>query len=336
MNLSISSSEANAGAWGRWLLDFLGAMAVSATLIFAFVLIVDPYDSGRTSLLNIAGVVELEPRMANASRARDPQFDSAIIGNSTGQALRPSELSRLTDSRFVQLTVPGTGPREQLAILNFFVRHHPRIGALVMVTDAAWCTRDSALPPLNPFPFWLYGESTLEYVSWLFSSLALDRAWGRVRMGLGLRKRGRPDGYWDYETQKWREFQPAITAQDESSASSVEDDRNFSAVPLLDAAIKALPGDVPVVLVVPPMFYPLLPRPGSAAAASFDVCRNALKQLVAGRQRGNFLDYRVDTAATRDPANFLDIGHYRAKLARQMEQGIAASIRLDDKAKIEF
>jgi hypothetical protein len=39
---------------------------------------------------------------------------------------------------------------------------------------------------------------------------------------------------------------------------------------------------------------------------------------------------------TRDPANFMDFGHYRANIARRMELGIAESIRLGDKAVIDF
>ena len=35
-------------------------------------------------------------------------------------------------------------------------------------------------------------------------------------------------------------------------------------------------------------------------------------------------------------ANFMDFGHYRAAIARKMEVAIAESIKLGDKAKIEF
>ena len=126
MSLSTSSSDvADATEWGRWLGVFLGALALGAAGIFAFVLAIDPYDSGRVGILGIRGVDDASPRTANASRARDPQFDSAVIGNSTGQLLKPSELSVLTGKNFVQLTVPGTGPREQLAIMDFFARQRP-------------------------------------------------------------------------------------------------------------------------------------------------------------------------------------------------------------------
>src|SRR5215210_6947746 len=171
MSSSTSSSEialAAAPEWRRWLGVFIGTLAVAGALILALVLIVDPYDSG-FGLLGIKGVDDASPRTANASRARDPQFDSAVIGNSTGQLVKPSELSQLTGARFVQLTTPGTGPREQLAMMAYFVRHHPRIRALAITADAGWCLRDPALPLQHPFPFWLYGESKLDYFSHMFS-----------------------------------------------------------------------------------------------------------------------------------------------------------------------
>jgi hypothetical protein len=336
MSSSISSSD-TAPEWGRWLAVFLGALCVGAALVFALVVAVDPYDSGRFGFLGIKGVSDGSPRTANASRARDPQFDAAVIGNSTGQLLSPAELSRLTPARFVQLTVPGTGPREQLAILDFFVRNHARIGAVVIVTDVAWCIRDAALPLQHPFPFWLYGASTLDYAGRLFSSRALGSTWRRVLIGLGLRQRSAPDGYWDYETLGTREFQPVIAPQDDSAAPvSARPEGAFPAVPLLAAAIAKLPADTPVVLLVPPTFYTMIARPGSAASAEEAACHAALRRVVAGRARSNFINYRVDNALTRERANFVDFGHYRAKLARRMEQGIAESIRLGDKAKIDF
>jgi hypothetical protein len=339
MSSSISSSDiadVDAPAWGRWLATFLGALALGAVAIFALVLVVDPYDSGRFGILGITGVVDESPRTANASRARDPQFDSAVFGNSTGQLLKPSELSRLAGSSFVQLTVPGTGPREQLAIMDFFLRHHPRPSAIVIVTDAGWCQRDSALPLQHPFPFWLYGESTLDYAGRLFSARALGRTWRRILLAAGLRQRSAPDGYWDYEAKGPGEFQVVIASQNDTAPASAPISENFPAATLLGDALKKVPAEVPVVLVVPPALSSTLPRPGSAAAAEEDACKAALKRAIAGRPRSNLIDYRVDNALTRERANFMDVGHYRAIIARRMEQGIAESIKSGDKAKIEF
>jgi hypothetical protein len=341
MSSSISSSEAfvaeaHASRWGRWLVVFLAALALGAAAVFALVLIVDPYDSGRAGILGIRGVADASPRTANASRARDPQFDSAVIGNSTGQLLKPEELSRLTGRHFVQLTVPGTGPREQLALMDYFLRKHPQAGALVIVTDGAWCTRDPALPLQHPFPFWLYGTSNLDFLGRLFSSRALDHTLRRILIGLGLRQRSAPDGYWDYEKNGPQEFRPVIVLREDGGPAPAQVAEDFPGVALLDAAIRNLPADLPLVLVAPPAYYTMLPRPGSLADAEQQACNAALRKLVAGRPHSNFIDYRVDNALTRERANFMDFGHYRANIARAMEQGIAKSMRLGDKAKIEF
>jgi hypothetical protein len=157
-----------------------------------------------------------------------------------------------------------------------------------------------------------------------------------VLIAFGLRKRSAPDGYWDYEALGSREFQPVVTQQDEPAAAPGKAGETFPAVTLLDGAIKALPADVSVVLVVPPAFYSMVARPGSAAAAEKEACNASLGRVVAGRQHSNFINYGVDNALTRDPANFLDSIHYRAKIARRMEQGIADSIRVGNEAKIDF
>lgn len=336
MNSSISSSDTAPG-WGRCLVACFGTLAVGAGLILAVMIAVDPYDSGHFGWLGIAGISDRNPLTANASRARDPQFDSAISGNSTGQLLNPDELSRASGKHFVQLVAPGADPRGHLTTLDFFMRHHPRIGALVVVIDDPWCTR--ALAPLarGEFPFWLYDGNAFAYAGHLFSWRALDRTYQRIRIGLGSHQRLPADGFWSYE-EVWLPGQkhPVAGPKLESEPFSGTVSDVFPVAALLAATIKKLPDDVSVVLMVPPNFYAILPQPGSRAAAERNACNMAYKSIVAGRQHSNFIDYRVDNALTRDPANFADAIHYRAKIARKLEAGIAASIRLGDRAEINF
>ena len=127
-----------------------------------------------------------------------------------------------------------------------------------------------------------------------------------------------------------------IVPRDDGTPAPAQVSEDFPGVTLLGAAITKWPADLAVVLAVPPTYYTLVPRPGSLAAAEAQACNAALGKLVAGRPRSNFIDYRIDNALTRDRANFMDFGHYRAPIARRMEQGIAESIKLGDKATIEF
>jgi hypothetical protein len=334
MNSSISGSD-DATGWGRCLAAFLGALALGALLVLAVMIAIDPYDSGRFGLLGIVGVADSTESTANASRARDPQFDSAIFGNSTGQRINPAELLQATGNHFVQLTAPGSDPRGQLAILDFFVRHHPHIGALVIVADGNWCTHDPAPPLKNPFPFWLYGESSLAYAGRLFSWRAFNHAYQRVMIFRGVQKRTAPDGFFNYEDVFPRDKHPTIAPEHEPAFTGEVSDV-FPLANLLDGAVKKFPADVPVIVLMPPIFYAIVPRPGTIEAAEGEACKAAFKRVVAGRPHSNLIDYRIDNALTRDPLNFVDAIHYRTKIALKMQEGIVASLRLGEAARIDF
>lgn len=73
----------------------------------------------------LADPVDTGPRTANASRGRAPRFNGAPFGNSRGQLLDPAKLSDITGLNFVQLTAPGSGPKENMTMMRYFVHHHP-------------------------------------------------------------------------------------------------------------------------------------------------------------------------------------------------------------------
>jgi hypothetical protein len=336
MNLPISSSD-SARQWRRCLAVFVGVVVGGGLLIIAFLLAVDPYDSGRFNVFGIQGVDDRSPATANASRARDPQFDSAIIGNSTGQRLNPAELSQATGLRFAQLASPGANPREQLAMLDFFIRHHQHIGAVVIVADRLWCTHDPALPSGKPFPFWLYGESTVGYAGRLFSWNGLDHAFQRIMIGLGRPKRYPPDGSFNYEDHFPASKHPAVPLQQAAPpAFAGAITAPFPVAARLAETVEKLPADAAVVVLVPPTFYTFVPSPGSRDAAEQEACNAVLRSIVAGRPHSNFIDYRIDNALTRNPLNFVDLIHYRAPIAQKIQEGIAASLRFGSAAKIDF
>jgi hypothetical protein len=336
MSLPTTSSDMSA-EWGRCLAACLGTLGTGLLLVFTLMILVDPYDTGRFGLLGIEGVNDHNTFTATPSRARDSSFDSAIIGNSTAQMLEPAELSKATGLRFVQLYVTGANPHEQLDILGFFLRHHRRVGGLVFVTDPWWCAHDPIQSPPGTFPHWLYGESSLAYAARLLSWPAIEKAFQRLSIGLGWHKRGDPTGYFSYEdiwlpgqfreTNRPRDPQPAATAADRDV---------FPDIARLDQLVKNLRAETAVVVIVPPTFHTTIPQPGTVAAAEREACNAALRRVVAGRPRSNFINYRIDNTVTRDANNFADFIHYRPGVAAKMMEGIAASIRDGNAAKIDF
>lgn len=322
--------------WNRCLRAFLGTLGISAALLFAFLLAVDPYDSGKFGFLGIDGMADRNSVTANASRVRDQNFDSAIIGNSTALLLNPNPLSEATGFRFVQLSVVGGSPREELAVLDSFLRHHPRPGALVFVTDPWWCEHDQREKP-RPFPYWLYGDSSLVYAGHLFNSAAIEHAFQRLAIGLGLHRRADPSGTFNPD-DVWPtgQFFEKAPPKDPPPAETEAGRSILPEVAKLEAVVRQLPVDVPVVILAPPTYAPTVPQVGSAVAVDREACNAALRRIVTGRPHSNFIDYRVDNALTRDRGNFLDFIHYRPLIAAKILDGIAASIRLGEAAKIDF
>jgi hypothetical protein len=336
MGLPTSTSD-RPDEWGRSLAACLGALVIGAVLLFGLMIAVDPYDSGKFGWLGIDGVDDRDTHTATASRARDPLFDSAVIGNSTAQMLNPAELSRATGLRFVQLYLTGGSPRKQLAVLDAFLRNHQRVGALVFAADPLWCVHQLVDYPGDPIPPWLYDDSLLAYAARLMSWPAIEHLSQRISIGLGWRKRNEPNGYFSYE-DIWHPgvFREANLPWDPVPVESAAVRETFPEIALLDAAIKRLPASVSVVLVVPPTFHTTVAKPGTPAAAEQEACNAALKRVVAGRPHSNFINYRIENALTRDPANFADFIHYRPIIADKMAEGIADSIKLGEAAKINF
>jgi hypothetical protein len=165
-----------------------------------------PLDTGRFTLLPQFGVIPLHRRLEDASRARVPSFNSAIVGNSQTQLLSPEHLSGKTAGSFVSLAMPGTGPKEQMAVLEHSVRsraHSTRV--IILGADLGRYTAVRNLPASNPFPFRLYDESSLKYAVGLLRLDAVIFARQRILTILGRSERLGRMGIWTtHQIQLWR------------------------------------------------------------------------------------------------------------------------------------
>jgi hypothetical protein len=348
-------TKSTEGVWRRFALAYLGVFAGVVGVVYAFIIVVDPYDSGRFPLLGLHGVLDGLPRSRNAAAGgatqsgaaafgdtdtsqrtgnvalgRAARFNAAIFGNSHGQLISPQRLSRATGLDFVQLTVPGANVREQLATMHWFMRHHPEAGALVLALDERWCVTDPALPLRSPFPFWLYGDSNLVYLANALSTRTLRDSVRRVAFPGGAAASIDSAGYSDYEVGKAWGFKPSKPAPAEGFPA--RDDRPFRREPdfpgliRLDALLGEIPAKTPVVIVLPPQFYTELPPEGTGGARFRDYCKWQIA-LRAERGAGSaFLDFLVDSAITRNPENFMDAEHYRSNVAEMIEAEIAAAL----------
>lgn len=337
MSSSISSSEPERGGadWRSFAIAFVVGAAILLSACLAFAYAVDPYDSGRSGLFARPGVRPQGPRTAAASRGRDPAFEGAIFGNSHIQLLSPERLSAETGIAFAQLSIPGTGPKEQFVLIDWFLRHRPAPPrALVVAADLAWCTGDPAMPNAKPFPFWLYGANVAEYVGGLLRFPMLEEAARRIGYVLARHpKRARPDGYWDYEPGYLKlgyGADPRLRARLDERAPDDDVANRTGRFPVADrfeALLQRLPSETPIVLVFPPMHISYLPRVGTPRGEADAACKTAFTRAASIRPRTAVVDWRVDRAEARDPGLFFDHTHYRQSVAQLIEADVAEALR---------
>jgi hypothetical protein len=333
-SISNSDSQGDEGAWRQ----FAGLWAVFVAALLSTLLAgayaVDPYDSGRSSLLARPGVRPQGPRTAGASRGRDPGFDAAVIGNSHIQLVSPERLDALTGLSFVQLSVPATGPKEQLVLIDWFARHHREARGLVIGADRFWCTGDPSFANEKPFPFWLYSRNRLEYARGLLRYDVLEEVPRRVGYVLAKRpERARPDGYWDYEPLylgMGYGSDPAPRARLEQRAS---DDYvpnrtgRFPATHALRAVLRVLDPEIAVAIVFPPVYASLLPPPGTAGAVALGACKKAFQTIASERRLTAVVDWDDDRPEAHDPELFFDQTHYRRPIATLLVRDIASVLK---------
>lgn len=317
--------------WQAFIATLVGSAAVLATAFLACAFLVDPFDTGRSPLRLKEGVRPQGARTALASRGRDPHFEGAILGNSHIQLISPERLHAATGIPFVSLIAPGSGPREALATLDWFLRHHPGPAAQAVIVgiDPRWCAAGPRPQEERPFPYWLLSRSLRDYLAGLMRyDLSEEILRHLVYATSPLAERARPDGYWDYDDgrphperpQRQGELSQPLETGGGNSAGP------FPAALELEAALRAAPGTA-LVLVRPPVHATALPRPGSADAAADAACREAFAALAQRRPRSVLVDGRSPRPELHDPNLFFDHGHYRQPLARLIEGEIAAALR---------
>jgi hypothetical protein len=321
MNSSTSTSESR--LWRRLLWRFAAGTVLTGAMVAALLLLLDPYDTGRFSLLPSNGVANFGQRLAFASIARRREVDTAIIGNSTIQLIDPARLSRLTGRQTVSLAVPGTGPVEQLVLADYFRRHHASDPDLTFVfgLDQSWCSTADPVTPSYPFPFWLYSNDRFDYVINMMRYKTVEAAARRLKLLAGLERPARPDGYHDYDTGKvWHapEFAESLAAGSSETAAT-----GFSTVHLLRRFIATLAPAARVVLIFPPRYIGAIPSAGSSAAAVLAACKHAYRLLAEARPNTWVLDFLVDGPFTRREEDYWDAIHYRGPVARAIEDRVA-------------
>jgi len=325
--------------WKRYVFSIFAVTLVVSAVLYAWVLLVDPYDNVPFSPALERAPVSTNQRYSYPALARSPKFDSTVTGSSSVRLLRPKQLNELFDASFVNLSMDSGLPYEQAQLLTLFARHHPQMKYAILGVDwPLWCE----VPPKiteRGFPHWMYDDNAWNDLLYLFNFTVLE---------MSLRQAGYQAGLVTpvYDADGYRNFLPPASAYDLAKVQRLlyKGEVPHVAPPLdpgfqVDAETRAqwtyptlemlrdvltlLPESTQKILLVPPSHHARLPRPGSQEHARVEECKSRIATLAGEFPNTVMLDFAVRSDITLADENFWDRMHYTVEVADVLAESIA-------------
>ena len=301
----------------------------TVAMLYAFVVLVDPWDSLPLSPPLPRVPISTNARFSFPALARSPRFNSVVLGTSTSRLLQPAQLDPAFGARFANLSMNSATAYEQTRMLQVFLRAHPRPRAVLIGLDAEWCRDPIVRYTTRPFPEWMYGDSRWPAYRHMLTPYAVQEAANQFAVMARLkRRRYGLDGYTSFVPDE-AAYDPARVdaafarwpATDSAPASPGERFA-FPGLDLLRDALAQVPAGTRVVLYFTPYHVSQQGLPGSRTAAWWAACKQGAAQVAALRGVA-MMDFMVPSDITQDRANYWDPLHYRVGIARRLAGALA-------------
>ncbi len=332
MSSSISSSD----PWRRFFRLIAGAAAIAAGIVYAFVVLVDPFDTLPLSPPADRPPVASNQRFSYPSLARSPRFDSAIIGTSSSRLLRPEVLNPLFGARFVNLAMNDATVYEQSRLFGLFARTHPAPKVVMLGLDYRWCPTgpDYQRLTFRTFPEWMYRDNLWAGYLEMFNAYTVQSAGQMFGIMIGIKQpdQGR-DGYTSfvppdatYDSARalvhLRGEGPYVPGGEREGAPSAW---SYPAMGPLRAMLVSVPAATRKVLFFIPYNHRMLTDPGSAGAVVWDECRRRVVAEAARVPNTQVLDFMRPSPITEADDNYWDGIHYRTGVADRLSRDMAGA-----------
>jgi hypothetical protein len=339
MSLSTSSSDL---AWGRFFKLSVGTAAVITGVIYAFVVLVDPFDALPLSPPLDRAPVTSNQRFEYPALARSPRFDSAVFGTSSIRLLRPTLLNELFHARFANLAINDAMPYEQTRLMSVFLRAHPDAKLLILGIDVKWCITGDTISKhtLRQFPEWMYENSAWRGYGEMLNMFAVQEAGKQfgVLTGLKSEDQGRdgytifvpPDDLYDREraAAHLREDGPSVPPGDRNGPAP---SWRFSAFDDLRTLMHGSRGQIRMILLFVPPNRVRLPPPDHPGAEPWAECKRRAVAFARDMDHVLVVDFMLSSPITNDDQGYWDSQHFRVGVADRVARDLASSSR-DEKS----
>ncbi len=305
--------------------------------IYAFVVLVDPFDTLPLSPPADRVPVATNARFAFPSLARSDRFDSAIFGSSTSRLLRPVVLNAEFGARFANLSMNAATAYEQSRLMAVFRTAHPAARVVIVGLDISYCMPGEAQQKFTPrpFPAWMYDGSLWRGYGEMFNLYALQEAGQEFGILAGIKRQV-------YGSDGYTSFVPPDSAYDPARvAQHLRDDQKFilpggsgdpaswsyPALDRLDGDVSALPENTRKILFFVPYDQKMMPAAESPGALGWRECKRRVTEMVKRLPNALAVDFMRPGPITDDDDNYWDGMHFRISIADRIARDLAAADR---------
>jgi hypothetical protein len=323
--------------WRRFFRLAAGTAVLAVVVIYAFVVLVDPFDTLPLSPPLHRGLVASNQRYSYPSAARSARFDSAVFGTSTSRMLRPDRLDAAFGGHFANLAMNAATPYEQARLIGVFRAAHPTAHIVVVGIDLNYCVTGNAEQLLTPrsFPAWMYAENG----GWpgyreMFNLFAVQEAGQQFGFLIGMKRPFyRDDGYADFLPPD-SDYDPARVAEHTrlsgiyippGTRDGAPAGWRYPAIERLGGAIASFADTTRKILYFVPYSRRITPLPDSADGAVWAECKRRATALARQTPNSLVLDFMLPTPITDDANNYWDGLHYRHEIAGRIVDDLAAA-----------
>lgn len=317
------------GAWRRFFIRMAGTAAIVVAVLYAFVVLNDPWSALPLTLPLKRAPVTGNQRYANPALARSPEFDSAVLGNSTSLLLRPEVLDPEFSARFVNLAILAATPYEISSMMTVFTLAHPSPRVIIVGLDTAWCATGGDYPHVTQqhFPEWMYHGSRWRGYAEMLNLFAVQEAAKEFGILTGLKKSEWPlDGRRDYlppdreydtvqAEARLRAEGPLIPGGERPGP---PEGWSFPALEKLRQQLSALPASTRKVVFFVPFNHHLLAVPDSNGAVVWGECKRRTARMTGEIPNLVVADFMRPSPITNRDDNYWDPMHYRIGTANRL------------------
>lgn len=337
MSSFISSSDPPS-TWRRFFRLAAGTALLCVVVIYAFVVLVDPFNTLPLSPPAKRWPVATDARFAFPALARSARFDSALFGTSTSRLLRPAVLDPLFDVHFANLAMNSATAYEQTELMDVFRRAHSAPRVVMVGLDVVWCVTGDTYEKFtpNPFPPWMYQDDRWNGYLHMFNIYAVQEAGQLFGILVGIKRPvyGR-DGYTrfvppdaEYDATRAAAHLRARKSEPEippGARSGRPADWRYPALETLRAELAKFPARTRKILFFVPYNHVLFPRSGSEGAEVWEECKRRVAAIAADTPNTLVVDFMLPSPITLTDTNYWDALHYRTGVADRLAHDLGAA-----------